>query len=51
MRKQKHEFSAILVYEVGKSWAEADGDTAEAIDFFRILCVRNVAIRCAASCN
>lgn len=33
MRKQKHEFSAILVYEVGKSWVEADGDTAEAIDF------------------
>src|SRR5205807_94469 len=26
-------FSALMVYEVGKSWAEADGDTAEAIDF------------------
>ena len=33
MRERKHEFSAMLVYEVGKSWAEADGDTAEAIDF------------------
>lgn len=33
MRKRKHEFSALMVYEVGKSWAEADGDTAEAIDF------------------
>lgn len=33
MRKRKHEFSAMMVYEVGKSWAEADGDTAEAIDF------------------
>ncbi len=33
MRKRKHEFSAWMVYEVGKSWAEADGDTAEAIDF------------------
>ena len=33
MRARKHEFSALLVYEVGKSWAEADADTAEAIDF------------------
>jgi 1-pyrroline-5-carboxylate dehydrogenase len=33
LRRRKHEFSALMVYEVGKSWAEADGDTAEAIDF------------------
>ena len=33
LRLRKHEFSAQMVYEVGKSWAEADGDTAEAIDF------------------
>lgn len=33
MRRRKHEFSAAMVLEVGKSWAEADGDTAEAIDF------------------
>lgn len=33
MRKRKHLFSAMMVYEVGKNWAEADGDTAEAIDF------------------
>lgn len=33
MRRRKHEFSAWLSYEVGKNWAEADGDTAEAIDF------------------
>jgi len=33
MRRRKHEFSAWMVYEVGKTWAEADGDTAEAIDF------------------
>lgn len=33
MRQRKHEFSAALVYEVGKNWAEADADTAEAIDF------------------
>lgn len=33
LRERKHEFSAMLCYEVGKSWAEADADTAEAIDF------------------
>ncbi|USG66451.1 L-glutamate gamma-semialdehyde dehydrogenase [Brevibacillus ruminantium] len=33
MRRRKHEFSAWLVKEAGKSWAEADADTAEAIDF------------------
>ena len=33
MRQRKHWFSAWLVFEVGKSWAEADADTAEAIDF------------------
>jgi len=33
LRERKHEFSAAMVLEVGKSWAEADGDTAEAIDF------------------
>ena len=33
VRKRRFEFNAWLVYEVGKSWPEADGDTAEAIDF------------------
>jgi 1-pyrroline-5-carboxylate dehydrogenase len=33
MRERRHEFSAWMVYEVGKSWVEADADTAEAIDF------------------
>ncbi|MGI8785820.1 MAG: aldehyde dehydrogenase family protein, partial [Acidobacteriota bacterium] len=33
LRRRKMEFSAWMVYEVGKSWAEADADTAEAIDF------------------
>lgn len=33
MRRRKHEFSAAMVLEVGKSWVEADADTAEAIDF------------------
>jgi 1-pyrroline-5-carboxylate dehydrogenase len=33
MRERKHELSAWMVFEVSKTWAEADGDTAEAIDF------------------
>jgi 1-pyrroline-5-carboxylate dehydrogenase len=33
LRERKHYFSAWMVFEVGKTWAEADGDTAEAIDF------------------
>ncbi|MBC7798773.1 MAG: L-glutamate gamma-semialdehyde dehydrogenase [Pyrinomonadaceae bacterium] len=33
MRERKHYFSAWMIYETGKTWAEADADTAEAIDF------------------
>ena len=33
LRQRKHEFSAWMIYEVAKPWPEADGDTAEAIDF------------------
>ncbi len=33
MRQRKHEFSAVMIYEIGKTWPEADSDTAEAIDF------------------
>jgi 1-pyrroline-5-carboxylate dehydrogenase len=33
LRRRKHEFSAMMVLEESKAWAEADGDTAEAIDF------------------
>ena len=33
MRERRHTFSAWMVLEVGKSWAEADADTAEAVDF------------------
>ena len=32
LRKQRNMFSALMVYEVGKSWVEGDADTAEAID-------------------
>ena len=33
MRERKYYYAAWMVYEVGKSWAEADADVAEAIDF------------------
>ncbi len=33
MRKRKFELNAIMIFEVGKTWPEADADTAEAIDF------------------
>lgn len=33
IRRRKHEFSALMTLEAGKPWAEADADTAEAIDF------------------
>jgi 1-pyrroline-5-carboxylate dehydrogenase len=33
LRERKFEWSAWLVFEVGKNWAEADADVAETIDF------------------
>ncbi len=33
LRERRFRYDALLVYEVGKSWSEADGDVAEAIDF------------------
>src|ERR1700682_4529045 len=33
LRQRRFEMNAWMIYEVGKSWVEADGDTAEAIDF------------------
>ncbi len=33
LRERKSEFNAWLVYEAGKNWIEAEGDTCEAIDF------------------
>jgi RHH-type transcriptional regulator, proline utilization regulon repressor / proline dehydrogenase / delta 1-pyrroline-5-carboxylate dehydrogenase len=35
MKVKKFELAALEVYEVGKTWREADGDIAEAIDFCR----------------
>ena len=33
LRRRKHEMSAWMIFEAGKTWPEADADTAEAIDF------------------
>ncbi len=33
IRERKFDYAAWLVFEVGKSWAEADADVAETIDF------------------
>jgi 1-pyrroline-5-carboxylate dehydrogenase len=33
LRKRRFEISAWMIYEVGKTWPEADADIAEAIDF------------------
>ncbi|MEE8142506.1 MAG: L-glutamate gamma-semialdehyde dehydrogenase, partial [Planctomycetota bacterium] len=33
LRHEKHDMSALMVREAGKSWPEADADTAETIDF------------------
>jgi 1-pyrroline-5-carboxylate dehydrogenase len=33
LRERRHYFSAWMVFEVAKTWPEADADTAEAIDF------------------
>src|SRR5579883_1343599 len=33
LRQRRFYFNAWMIYEVGKSWVEADADTAEAIDF------------------
>ena len=35
MEARRNEISALMVYEVGKNWREADADTCEGIDFCR----------------
>ena len=35
MLKKRFELMALMVFEAGKSWSEADGDVTEAIDFCR----------------
>jgi 1-pyrroline-5-carboxylate dehydrogenase len=33
LRRRRYEMNAAMILETGKNWMEADGDTAEAIDF------------------
>jgi 1-pyrroline-5-carboxylate dehydrogenase len=33
LRERRHEMNALICYEAGKTWPEADADTAETIDF------------------
>lgn len=33
MKQRRFELNAVMMFEVGKTWPEADADTAEAIDF------------------
>src|SRR5213080_3911302 len=40
MDRRRYELSALEVFEVGKPWAEADGDIREAIDFCRFYAQR-----------
>lgn len=35
LERDRYELAALMCYEVGKTWAEADADVAEAIDFCR----------------
>lgn len=46
MRNRKFELAAWMVYECGKTWTEADGDVAEAIDFcmYNALQMRSLAV-------
>jgi RHH-type proline utilization regulon transcriptional repressor/proline dehydrogenase/delta 1-pyrroline-5-carboxylate dehydrogenase len=40
MDRRRYELSAVEVFEVGKPWAEADGDIREAMDFCRFYAER-----------
>ncbi len=43
IRDRKFDYAAWMVLEVGKSWVEADADTAEAIDFLEYYGARDAA--------
>jgi len=40
--------NALIVYEAGKTWPEADADTAETIDFLEFYGSRNAPLRRSA---
>lgn len=49
VRERRYAYNAVLVYEVGKSWIEADADTAEAIDFLEYYAREALRYDCAGS--
>lgn len=51
VRRRKDEFSALLVKEAGKPWKEADGDTAEAIDFMEYYARQMIELKDGKSVN
>ena len=44
IRKRRFEFMALEVYEVGKTWAEADGDVTEAIDYLEYYAIEMIRL-------
>ena len=48
LRERKLEFNAWLAFEAGKTWPEAEAETAEAIDFCEFLCASDAAV---SSCS
>lgn len=44
-KERRHEMSALMTIEAGKPWAEADGDTAEAIDFMEYYARQMLALK------
>ncbi len=44
LRRRKNEFNAYMVLEAGKSWYEAEADTAEAVDFLEFYARQAVRI-------
>jgi 1-pyrroline-5-carboxylate dehydrogenase len=44
MNERRYEFAAWMTFEAGKNWAEAEADTAEAIDFCRYYAHQAIAM-------
>ncbi len=44
MRRERFDLMALQVLEVGKTWREADGDVAEAVDFLEYYADRMIAL-------
>ncbi|MCS1352094.1 L-glutamate gamma-semialdehyde dehydrogenase [Mechercharimyces sp. CAU 1602] len=51
VKRRRHEFSALMTLEAGKSWVEADGDTSEAIDFMEFYGRQMIQLAQGKPCN